>query len=414
MRIRSTELKQLTIRNTFASLKYPNYRLWFYGQLVSLAGTWMQNTAQGYLVYELTGSSAYLGFVGFAAGLPTWLFTLFGGAIADRFPRRTTMIITQSVMMVLAFILAGMVYTKSIQPWHIVILAFLLGTANAFDAPARVSFVAELVDRNDMTNAIALNATMFNSASIIGPVLAGWAYSEIGPTWCFMLNGLSFLAVITALALMKLPRLVPDHKSGTTISQIKQGLRYTTASPVIRTLILSMGMLSLFGFSLMTLLPAWTSKILGGDARMYGLLLSGRGIGAVIGALMIAALGRTHKRGKLWTIGNFLIPLSLAAFAMARWLPLSMVTIILMGWSLMVQANTSNALTQTHVSDELRGRVMSIYTLIFFGGMPLGALLSGTIAEKVGEPYTLLANAIVLFLFAGFVRLRLPFVHKLE
>ena len=403
---------RIDLRQTFSALQYYNFRLWFSGQLVSLIGTWMQSTAQAYLVYELTKSPAYLGYVGFANGLPTWLFTLYGGVIADRFSRRSMLLVTQTSMMILAFALAGLVFSGYIQPWMIVVMAFLLGTANAFDAPARVSFVVELVDRKDLTNGIALNATMFNSATVVGPAIAGMAYAALGPAWCFVINGLSFVAVIVALIFMKLPVSQIARRQVSALSDIKEGLRYTVGNKLIRTIIISMGVLSLFGLSLMTLLPAWSANILGGDAKTYGLLLSGRGIGALIGALMIAAYGRYNVRGKLWTIGSLSMPVLMIAFAMARWLPLSLAIIIITGWSFMVMVNTANAMTQIQVDDHLRSRVMSIYTLVFFGGMPIGALITGNVAEKIGEPGALLINAVLLLTFSIFVFLRLPYLRR--
>ena len=400
------------LRETFAALQYPNYRLWFTGQLVSLVGTWMQSTAQGYLVYELTKSPAYLGYVGFAGGLPTWLFTLYGGVIADRISRRTMMLVTQTCMMLLAFMLAGLVFTGLIQPWMIIVLAFALGIANAFDAPARVSFVVELVDRKDLTNGIALNSTMFNAATVVGPAIAGLTYAALGPAWCFTINGLSFIAVIIALLLMHLAPVQTTPRRTSALKDIQEGFRYAAGNRIIRTLIVSQGVLSLFGLSLMVLLPAWSANILNGDAKTYGLLLSGRGIGALVGALMIASLGRRNIRGKLWTIGNLSMPLLMALFAMARWLPLSLALIMITGWSFMVQVNTSNAMVQTQVEDHLRGRVMSIYTLVFFGGMPLGSLLAGSIADRVGEPAALFFNAVILFVFAICVYLFIPYLRK--
>ena len=372
----------------------------------------MQTTAQGYLVYELTKSPVYLGYVGFAAGIPTWLFTLYGGLIADRMSRRTMLIITQTGMMLLAFILAFLVFLQIIQPWMIVLLALCLGIANAFDAPARVSFVAELVDHKDLTNAIALNSTMFNSATVVGPAIAGIAYASLGPAWCFTVNGISFLAVIIALLLMRLPKSYTDVKRTSAIRDIKEGFRNAIDNRTIRILIINMGFLSMFGLSLMTLLPAWSSDILNGNATTYGLLLSARGIGALIGALMIASLSSRNVRGKLWMVGNLTMPVLMAAFAFARWIPLSTALIIIIGWSFMVQVNTSNAIVQTQVEDHMRGRVMSIYTLIFFGGMPLGALLVGYMADKIGEPNTLLIDALILMAFALFVYVKMSFLRR--
>jgi predicted MFS family arabinose efflux permease len=412
MKLTLPDTTRASIQQTFSALQYPNYRLWFTGQLVSLVGTWMQSTAQSYLVYELTKSPAYLGYVGFAAGLPTWLFTLYGGVIADRVSRRTMMLFTQTTMMILAFMLAGLVFTGVIQPWMIIVLAFLLGIANAFDAPARISFVAELVERKDLTNAIALNSTMFNSATVVGPAIAGMAYATLGPTWCFAINGLSFVAVIVALLLMHLqPIKVVQHRASA-MSDIKEGFRFASNNRVIRILIIGQGALSMFGLSLMTLLPAWSTDVLNGDAKTYGLLLSGRGVGALIGALMIAAMGRYNNRGKLWTTGNLLMPVVMIGFALARWIPLSMAMIIITGWAFMVQVNTANAMVQMQVEDQLRGRVMSIYTLVFFGGMPIGALLAGSLANRVGEPITLMINATVLLLFAATIYLFLPFLRR--
>lgn len=402
-----------SLHRTFASLHSPNYRLWFIGQLVSLVGTWMQTTAQGYLMFELTKSPAFLGYVGFASGLPSWFFTLYGGVIADRMSRRTLMVITQSAMMVLAFLLAGLVFSGRILPWHIIAIALALGVANSFDAPARQAFVIELVDREDLTNAIALNSTMFNAAVVVGPAIAAAIYALLGPTWCFTINGLSFIAVIIALLLMKLaPQASPQRRSSA-LSQLKEGLRYTVAHPTIRALIFNLGMISLFGVSILTLLPAWSVDVLGGDVRTNGLLLSARGIGSLSGALLIAWLGQRRARGRIWTVGNLTLPVVLTVFALARWLPLSLAAMIGLGWAFMVQANISNSLVQTAIPDSLRGRVMGIYTLVFFGAMPLGSLLAGSGAHWLGEPGIVLVSAGVLALTAAWIWLRLPFIRAL-
>lgn len=404
----------LGLQQTFAALHSRNYRLWFAGQLVSLAGSWMQTTAQGYLVYELTKSPTFLGYVGFAAGLPSWMFTLYAGVVADRVSRRTLMLITQSSMMLLAFLLAGLVFTGAVQPWHIMLIAAGVGAANAFDAPARLAFVVELVDRQDLTNAIALNATMFNMATIVGPALAGIVYAAVGPAWCFTINGLSFLAVIAALLAMKLTPFVPKPRRESTVQQLKAGMRYTVADPVIRTLVVNIGVFSLFGMSLLTLLPAWAVDVLGGDVQTNSMLLSARGIGALAGALMIASLGRRPIRGKLWTAGTFVLPIGLFFFAWMRVLPMSLLVLAAIGWGFIVVANTSNALIQTAVPDDLRGRVLSIYTFVFFGAMPIGSLWIGYAADHWGAPGAILINVAVLAVMAGLVWLRLPFMRRLE
>lgn len=250
------------VGRTFAALRYPNYRLWFSGQMVSLFGTWMQTTAQGFLVYQLTRSPAFLGYVGFAAGIPIWLFTLYGGVVADRMPRRTLMLITQTTMMALAFVLAALTFLHLVAPWQILLLAFGLGAANAFDAPARQAIVTELVGREDLTNAIALNGTMFNAATVVGPAVAGVTYAVFGPAWCFTLNGISFLAVITALWLMDLPRPTGPLRPRSTLADLREGVTYVFSQPVVLTLIGVVAMTSLFGIAFGTLLPAWAVKAL--------------------------------------------------------------------------------------------------------------------------------------------------------
>ncbi len=387
-------------QRTFAALKYPNYRLWFQGQLVSLFGTWMQTTAQGFLVFELTHSPKYLGYVGFASGIPTWLLTLYGGVIADRVSRRTLMTITQSVMMVLAFILAALTYLHIVQPWHIIALAFCLGVANSFDAPARQAFVSELVPREDLTNAIALNSTMFHSATAVGPAAAGLAYALFGPGMCFTINGVSFIAVIVALQMMKLRPWVPPTRSLSVVSELKEGLRYVASQPVVRVLIASVAVTSMLALSLTTLVPAWAVKVLGGNAATNGFLLSARGAGSLAGALLIATLGQINYRGRLVMLGAMTYPVLLFAFAYVRWLPLSLLTLAGAGAGMIFVMNLANAIVQTAVPDQLRGRVMGSYTWIFFGFMPLGALWVGMVAEHLGEPEAVMINAVMALAFA--------------
>lgn len=406
---------QAFLNQTFAALKHRNYRLWFFGQLVSLFGTWMQSTAQGYLVFQLTNSPAYLGYVGFASGIPSWLFMLYGGVAADRIPRRNLLIATQSGMMALAFILAGLTFSGKVQPWHIVLLAFFLGLANAFDAPARMAFVKELVEPEDLTNAIALNSTMFNTATVLGPALAGLTYALYGPGWCFTINGLSFLAVITALSRMRFTRLPgPPRPSHSPLADLAESFRYVAHHPFIRVIIVNLGVASLTGLGFVTLLPAWAVQVLGGDATTNGYLLSARGLGSLGGALMIAALGRIRFKGRLLTVGSFTMPLVLLFFSTTRWLPLSALALVGIGWGFMVMANMSNALVQIHVPDELRGRVMGIYTLTFFGLMPVGSLLNGTLATRIGVPATVSLNAAILLAFSALIWLFVPRLRSLE
>ena len=405
----------VSISRTFASLRHPNYRLWFIGQLFSLVGTWMQNTAQGYLIYELTGSALYLGLVSFAAGVPTWLFTLYGGVIADRIPRRNLLLITQTSAMVLAFILAVLVLTGIVQPWMILILAFFLGTVNAFEAPVRISFVRELVaDREDMPNAIALNATLFNAAATLGPAVGGLTYAAVGPGLCFILNGISFSAVLTALALMRIAVLPAPTQRVSAVLQLKEGFAYVRSQPAILYLMIGSAFLSICGFSLFALMPAWAKDVLGGDATTNGLLNSARGLGSMVGALLIATLSYLKRRGRMWALGSYAMPLFTLLFALMRELPLSLLMLFGFGLNLMMIANINNALIQMEVPDELRGRVMSIYTLVFQGGFPIGSLLAGAAAAQIGEPTTIAISAVLLLGFALFTSRYRPEIGRME
>jgi len=406
--------RHIDFRQTFTSLRHPNYRLWFYGQLVSLFGTWMQTTAQGFLVYELTRSPAYLGYVGFAAGIPTWLFMAYGGVFADRASRRRVLIATQTAMMVLAFVLAALTFLRLIQPWHIVLLAFLLGVANAFDAPARHAFVPDMVPREDLTNAIALNSTVFNSAIAVGPAVAGVTYALFGPAWCFMINGLSFLAVIAALLMMNVNPAARAVSDASAWQDLKEGFGYVLGHPMIRTLIFLVMVTGLFGSTFAVLIPAWAVDILHGNAATNGWLQSARGVGALLGALLIASLGRFDFRGRLLTLGTLAFPTVLLVFALVRWLPLSLLTLVASGGALVFTFNIANALVQTLVRDELRGRVMGIYSLTFFGFLPVGALWIGLAAEKFGEPAAVIINAVALLAFSGLVAVLVPQLRRLD
>ncbi len=399
-------------RGTFAALAHRNYRLWFIGQMVSLFGTWMQSMAQGYLVFQLTHSPAYLGYVGFAAGIPVWLFTLFGGVLADRLPRRRLLILTQSYMMLLALVLAALTFSGWVRPWHIVVLAFLLGAGNAFDAPARQAFVLEMVDRGTLGNAIALNSAMFNTAIAVGPAIGGLAYAAFGPGWCFTLNALSFVAVIGALAAMRLVphRAVPSGDSA--MGELRQGIAYVASHRQIRLLLGIVALTSLFGMSFATLMPAWAVRILHGDARTNGLLLSARGVGALSSALFLASSAKL-ARGKALAIGLAAFPAALLAFAFLRHLSPALVLLLSVGAASILIYNAANSLVQTLADDALRGRVMGLYSLCVLGFVPVGSLLAGSMAERIGEPGTLMLSSGVMLACALAVWIWFPNLREL-
>ena len=369
------------MKRAFSSLSHRNYRLWFQGQMVSLAGTWMQNTAQAYLAFELTKSPAFLGYVAFANGAPTWIFMLYGGTLVDRYSKRTILICTQLVMMILATIMALLTWLQVIQPWHILVLTALLGAANSFDAPARQSFVSELVPKKDMTNAVALNGAMFNTASTAGPALAGIAYALYGPVICFTINAVSFLAVIIALLRMNLSVLPVKLHHESLQAQMVNVWRYVAGHQLIRSLILIAAAMSLFGVSTVTIFPSWAAHELAGDARVAGYLQAGRGIGALISSFFVAYFASTMSRGRVMRLGGSILPIALLVFSVMRDLPLSLLAIAVMGFAQVMVLNVANALIQTSVDDQFRGRVSSIFGLTFFGLLPAGGLMTGIIAE---------------------------------
>jgi predicted MFS family arabinose efflux permease len=279
----------------------------------------------------------------------------------------------------------------------------------------RISFVRELVDnREDIPNAIALNATMFNTAAVVGPAIGGLVYAAVGPGWCFTINGISFIAVLIALWMMHLAPFIPPKQSGSTILQLKEGFSYAWGEPNIRYILASTAMVSIFGFGMFTLMPAWARDVLGGDAATNGLLQSGRGLGSMIGALMLATLSHLKMRGRIWTVGSFVLPACAVWFAMMRWLPLSLLALVGLGWGLMSMLNINNAIIQMQVPDALRGRVMGIYSLVFQGGMPIGSLIIGTVATQIEEPLTVVGAAALLMAFAGFTWLARPQLRKME
>jgi predicted MFS family arabinose efflux permease len=300
-----------------------------------------------------------------------------------------------------------------VQPWHVLVLAVALGTANAFDAPAGGAFVFELVEREDVTNAIALNASQFNLATVLGPTIAGLTYAAFGAAWCFALNGASFIGVLTALLLMRLPPRDMAPRTVSAFAQLSEGVRFTLTHPLLRSLMSVPAVTALFGMAYVTLLPAWAVDVLGGDAATNGLLQSSRGAGSLLGALMIAALAHRGQRGWWLTTGMVVYPVLLIFYALTAWLPLAMVMLVGVGWGGVVLFNSANTLVQSHVPDALRGRVMAMFSLTFFGGMPLGALWAGPLADVIGAPPTLMVSSGILLVFAFLFWIFAPHVRHL-
>ncbi len=371
-------------------------------------------TAQGFLAYELTHSPAYLGLVGFFSGAPVWLFTLYGGVVADRIHRRTLLLITQSVMMILAFLLAALTFLHIVQPWHILVLAFLLGVANAFDAPARQAFVWDLVDREHLTNAVAMNNIMFTLSMVVGPAMAGIAYALFGAGWCFLLNGISFIAIIAGLMIMRFDKKPPARVGKSVMKELKEGFQYVKAHPEIKAIFMLMSAIILFSMSFITLFPAWAVTVLHGNATTNGILQSVRGIGALLMSGWIASHALIRNRGRIITRASFFICLVLVVFSLTSLPWLSFLLVALFGAAHILVTNLTSVILQTSVADHLRGRVLSIWSFIFFGLMPLGSLWVGFAAEHFSEVVAVLFSAIATFICVSLLWKFSPTLRKIE
>jgi MFS family permease len=389
------------------ALRHRNFQLFFSGQLISLIGTWMQTIAQSWLVYRLTGSSLLLGSVGFASQFPVFLVAPIGGIVADRHNRQRVVIGTQVASMILAFILAFLTLTHQVQVWHIFVLAALLGVVNAFDIPGRQSFLVEMVGKEDLMNAIALNSSMFNGARIIGPAIAGILLARIGEGWCFFANGVSYIAVIVGLFMMRVqPRSIQNQVSP--IEHIVEGFRFVRHTAPIRALLLLLGLVSLVAMPYTVLMPIFADKILHGGARALGILMGATGVGALFGALTLAAKRGVHGLGRWVAVacGGFGVSLILFSFSRITWL--STALLLPVGFCMMLQMSSSNTLIQAMVPDELRGRVMAVYSMMFMGMGPFGAFFGGALADRIGAPLTVAIGGIASIGGATLFWLRLP------
>ena len=384
----------------FRALRHRNYRLFFSGQIISLVGTWMQSVAQSWLVYRLTGSSLLLGLVGFAGQIPVFILAPLGGLVADRYSRHRIVIFTQSSAMLLAFVLSALTLLEHIQVWQVMVLAALLGVVNAFDIPARQSFIVEMVKSEDMLNAIALNSSMVNGARILGPAIAGVTVAAIGEGWCFFANGASYIAVLAGLLLMVVtPReRTPRGVSG--FQEIVDGFRWVARTGPIRALLLLLGVVSVTGMPYAVLMPIFADQILHGGARGLGWLMGASGVGALAGTLTLAAKREVRGLGRWITFASAGFGASMILFAMSRSFPLSIALLMPVGFSMMIQMASSNTLIQTMSPDALRGRVMAAYSMMFMGMAPFGSLIAGALANHLGAPTTVMLGGLTCLLGA--------------
>ncbi len=389
------------------ALRHRNYRLFFSGQLVSLIGTWMQSTAQAWLIYRLTGSPVLLGLVGFAGQIPVFIAAPSGGALADRVRRHRVLLGTQTASMLLAFVLATLTLSGVIQVWHVFVLAPLFGLVNAFDIPARQSFISEIVEREDLLNGIALNSSMVNGARIVGPALAGVLIAAIGEGWCFLANAVSYIAVLSGLFAMRdLPARRPKSEASP-LQQIAEGFRFAHRTRPIRQLLGLLGFVSLMGMPYTVLMPIFADRVVEGGPRALGLLMGASGAGALTGALLLAARRSMRGLSRWIALACALFGASLVAFSFSRNLWLSMALLYPAGLGMMIQMSASNTLVQTMSPNAMRGRVMALYSMMFMGMAPFGALLSGTLAKHVGATWTVMAGGICCMLAAVVFGLRL-------
>lgn len=399
--------------NTLAALRYPSFRLYFVGQLVSLSGSWMQIIAQGWLVFQLTRDELWLGIVACAAGLPSLLLSPFAGVIVDRVPRRRLLLISQTAQMSLAFILAALTFAGVVQVAHIVILAFLLGVTNALDAPARQTIIVDLVGHDDLTSGIALNAIMFNASRIFGPAAAGLLLTQVGPAWCFFFNGVSFLAVIAMLSIMRVGSAATPAGSLSPLRRLKEGLRFSRHHPTIAPILLLAVVASTTTSNISTLFPAFADLVLKSPADGYATISIAMGIGAVSAAVSMTALGRLFGRGAVISAMVMFVPVVSLAIAQTTSVPVAAFFIALLGFGIILQFVTMNTLIQSEVPDEFRGRVMSLYTLTFFGLAPFGALALGGLANVIGNPAAIALYGLAGGVFSVWVVLRFPRVRRL-
>lgn len=380
----------------FRALRHRNYALFFSGQMVSMVGTWMTRIATSWLVYKLTGSALLLGVVGFAGQIPSFILAPFAGVLVDRWSRHRVLVVTQVLAMIQSAALAVLDLTGTIQIWHVIALAVFQGLINAFDMPARQSFVVEMVtDRRDLPNAIALNSTLINGSRLIGPSIGGVIIAAVGEGWCFAIDAASYVAVITSLLLMTLsPAAAVANKGRDMFQQLREGFSYVAGFQPIRNILLLLAFVSLVGFPYTVLMPVFANEVLHGGPNLLGLLMGASGVGAVMGAAFLAARKSVLGLGRFIPGMAALFGLGLVAFSFSRIAWLSLLLMVVTGLGFMVQTAVSNTLIQTIVDEDKRGRVMSFYTMAFMGTAPFGSLIAGYVADRIGAPHTLLIGGI--------------------
>ena len=385
----------ITWRHTFRALRHRNYRLFFWGQLVSLIGTWMQQTAMMWFVYDRTNSKLLLGVVAALGSAPMLFSSVWGGSLADLYPKRSILVLTQSAQMLCAFLLAAGVWLGFATPAFIMVVAAFNGTAMGFDMPARQAFTVEMTSREDLLNAISLNSSIVNGARVVGPSIAGLMIAAVGVAMCFFLNGLSFIAVIAGLLLMRLPPFKRKIEIVSAGEHAWEGIVYSMRHPRVRTILTLFLAVGIFGWSYAVLMPAFARDVFGRGANGYGVLMSASGTGAFVGALMVATYGHLFTPRKLALGGVWLFSAAMLAFSFTRSFSLALLFLFAAGFGMLLFFSTSNTLLQTIVPDEMRGRVMGVWSLVFGAMIPLGSLEAGAVAHWLGTALAIAFGAII-------------------
>ena len=394
------------------ALKARNYRLFFLGQIVSLVGTWMTRIATSWLVYRLTDSAALLGIVSFAGQIPMFFLGPVAGVWVDRWDRHRTLVVTQVLSMLQSFALAGLSLAGIINIWEILVLSLIQGLINAFDMPARQAFVVQMVEnREDLGNAIALNSSMVNASRLVGPAIAGVIIGDFGEGYCFLIDGISFLAVILSLVMMRITVVQQRAPSRNVWEELREGWRYVVDSVAIRSILLLLGLVSLVGFPYSVLMPIFASDVLHGGPHTLGFLMAASGVGALVGAISLAMRKSVLGLGRYTCICAALFGVALMGFSLSRLLWLSLILMAVTGFGFMQQMAASNTILQTIVDDEKRGRVMAFYGMAFLGMAPFGSLLAGALAARIGAPNTLLYCGAVVVLGSIWFARQLPAVR---
>ena len=403
-----------SLKLIFRALSHRNYRLFFGGQGISLIGTWMQQIAMSWLVYRLTDSALLLGVVGFTSRIPTFLLASLAGVLADRWNRHRVLVITQTLSMIQAMILAILVLTGAIAVWHIIFLSLSLGLINALDIPTRQSFVVDMIEkREDLGNAIALNSSIVNGARLIGPSVAGMLIATLGEGMCFLLNGLSFIAVIFALLAMKITPKKREAQSSKVFQGLKEGFSYAFGFAPIRSVLLLLGLVSLMGMPFTVLMPIFAEKILHGGPQALGFLSGATGVGAIAGSIYLASRKSVLGLGRIIVISSNLFGIGLIGFSLSRLFWLSLLMMLLTGFGMMVEMASSNTVLQTIVEEDKRGRIMSFYTMAFMGMVPFGSLLAGTLANNIGAPNTVMIGGVACILGSVMFAKKLPSLRRI-